>query len=105
MIAFEAVLHQVAGLDAAELEGWIKARWILPERTAGGYFFHDVDLARIHLIAELRRDLLIDEEAIPVILNLLDQIYALRSRLKSLAAAIDALPNDMQELLRKQLKE
>ncbi len=105
MIEFEAVLHEVVGLEAVELERWIRARWVLPERTDGGYYFHEIDMARIQLIAELRRDLLINDEAMPVVLNLLDQVYALRNRLKSLAAAVDALPSDLQELLRTHLKE
>jgi hypothetical protein len=41
----------------------------------------------------------------PVILNLLDQVYALRNRLKSVAAAIEALPPETQVLLRERLKD
>lgn len=105
MIAFDAVLKEIRGLDARELEDWIEARWVLPERGAGGYLFHEVDVARVHLIVELRRELMIDEDAIPVILNLLDQVYALRSRLKSLAAAIEVLPSELQAELRTHLAE
>lgn len=105
MIAFEAVLREIQGLHAAELEHWIEARWILPERMAEGYVFHEVDVARVHLIVELRRELLIDDEAIPVVLNLLDQVYALRNRLKSVAQAIAALPPETQATLRAHFKE
>ena len=105
MIEFEAVLHEVEGLEAVELERWIRARWVLPERTDGGYYFHEIDVARIHLIVELRHELLINDEAMPVVLNLLDQVYALRNRLKLLATAVDALPGDMQDLFRTHLKE
>jgi len=105
MIAFEAVLREVRGLEAGELERWIEARWVLPERVAQGYMFHEIDVARLHLIVELRRDLLIDEDSIPIILNLLDQIYALRNRLRAITAAIETLPAEMQELLRAQLKD
>ena len=104
MIAFEAVLGQVRGLDAAVLERWIEARWVLPERAAGGYIFHEIDVARVHLIVELTRDLMIDEEAIPVVLGLLDQVYALRKRLTSLARVIDALPPDLQTRIRASLE-
>jgi chaperone modulatory protein CbpM len=105
MIEFEAVLHEVEGLEAVELDRWIRARWVLPERTDGGYYFHEIDIARIHLIAELRHDMLINDEAMPVVLNLLDQVYALRNRMKSLAAAVDRLPTDLQELFRTHLKD
>jgi chaperone modulatory protein CbpM len=100
VIAFDAVLSRIEGLDAAELEHWIEVRWVRPERLAEGYVFHDIDVARIHLIVELRHDLMIDEEAMPVVLNLLDQVYALRHRLKSLSEALDALPPEIKETLR-----
>ena len=105
MIAFDSVLRQVRGLDAAELEQWIEARWVLPERVTGGYVFHEIDVARVHLIVELRHELLVDADAMPVILNLLDQVYALRNRLKSVAAAIEALPPEIQAQLREKLRE
>lgn len=105
MIALDALLRQVRGLDAAELEQWITARWVRPERVAGGYVFHEIDVARVYLIVELRHELLVDAEAMPVILNLLDQVYALRNRLKSVAAAIETLPPETQALIRERLKD
>lgn len=105
MIAFDAVLHEVKGLDAVELEQWIEARWVLPERTPGGYFFHDIDVARVHLIVELRHELLIDAEAMPVVLNLLDQVYALRNRLGAIVAAIESLPPETQARLFAKLRD
>jgi len=105
MIALDALLRQVRGLDAGELEQWIEARWVRPERLASGYVFHEIDVARVHLIVELRHELLVDADSMPVILNLLDQVYALRSRLKSVAAAIKALPPETQALIREQLKD
>lgn len=105
MIDVAAVLKEIEGLDSVELERWIEARWVLPERAAAGYAFHEVDVARIRLILELRHDLMIDEEAMPVVLNLLDQVYALRNRLKALAAAVGALPPEMRALLSAHLKD
>jgi chaperone modulatory protein CbpM len=105
MIAFEAVLREVRGLDATELEQWIEARWILPERVASGYVFHEIDVARVHLIVELRHELMIDAETMPVVLNLLDQVYALRNRLKTVREAIETLPPETQALLRQRMKE
>jgi chaperone modulatory protein CbpM len=100
VIAFEALLQQIDGLDAAVLERWIEAHWVLPERIAEGYVFHEVDVARVYLIVELTREMMIDEDALPVVLGLLDQVYALRKRLNSLAEAIESLPPDSQAMLR-----
>ncbi|HLI20847.1 MAG TPA: chaperone modulator CbpM [Stellaceae bacterium] len=105
MIDFDAVLRQVRGVRADELEEWIEARWVLPERMASGYVFHEIDVARVHLIVELRHELSIEPESMPVILNLLDQVYALRNRLKSLREAIETLPAETQAQLLARLKE
>ncbi|HKT18245.1 MAG TPA: chaperone modulator CbpM [Stellaceae bacterium] len=100
MIAFETVLREVKGLDADELERWIAVRWVKPERRGEAYLFHEIDVARIHLIVELRHELMIDDEAMPVVLQLLDQVYALRHRLNSLAQSIESLPPEIKEKLR-----
>ena len=100
MIAFDAVLRMVQGVEASELERWIEARWVRPERIDSNFLFTEIDVARVHLIVELKDQLMIDEEAMPVVLNLLDQVYALRHRLKALADALDALPPDIKETLR-----
>ncbi len=85
MIGFEAVCRMVEGIEPQELERWIHERWVLPESQPEGYVFHEIDVARVRLIVELRRDLAVGEEAMPVLLNLLDQLYALRRRMKALA--------------------
>jgi chaperone modulatory protein CbpM len=54
----------------------------------------------VRLIRELRYDLAIDEEAMPVVLQLLDQVYALRRRLRAIATAIDTQPEAVRDALR-----
>ena len=76
------------GIEAAELEHWIEERLILAEAQEG---FEEVDVARAHLIVELRRDFALDEEAVPVVLSLLDQVYALRRQVRALAEALAGL--------------
>ena len=92
MIGFDAVIELVGGLEAQELRRWIEERWVLPETAGAGYVFREVDVARVRLILELRHELAIDEEAMPVVLSLLDQVYELRRRLKAMTAALDAQP-------------
>ena len=99
MISFE-MMCRVASLEPGELERWIAERWVLPESAASGYVFSDVDVARVHLIVELRRDLAVGEEAVPVVLRLLDQLYATRRRMRSLLHAIEALPPEHRATLR-----
>ncbi len=100
MISFEAVCRMVEGIEPRELERWIDKRWVLPESRSEGYVFREIDVARVRLIVELRHDLAIGEEAMPVLLNLLDQLYAMRRRMKALADALDALPEETRLALR-----
>lgn len=103
MITVDAVCRLVGNLEPAELELWIAERWVLPESRATGWLFHEVDVARVQLIKEMRHDLGIDAETMPVVLRLLDQVYALRRRLKTLQAAIAALEPEARQALLDQL--
>lgn len=103
MIGFEAVIALVGGLEERELRHWIEERWVRPESGGSGYVFREVDIARVRLIVELRNDLAIDEEAMPVVLGLLDQVYALRRRLKAMCAAVDAQPEAVRAAIRAEL--
>jgi chaperone modulatory protein CbpM len=78
------------------LERWIALSWVRPLRAETGWQFSETDIARIELICDLNRDLGIDDEAIEVILPLLDQIYALRHRVRALSDAIAALPEELR---------
>ena len=74
MIGLEAVIRLVGGVEEVELRRWIAERWVRPETGDMGFVFHEVDVARVRLIRELRYELAIDDEAMPVVLQLLDQV-------------------------------
>lgn len=100
----EQVVAEI-GVDRTAVTSWVEQHWVLPESEGdggqGAWRFDDVDLARLRLIAELTRDLEIGDEAIPVVLNLLDQIYQLRDKLSALEQAIDrASPECRAEIAR-----
>jgi chaperone modulatory protein CbpM len=96
MIRLEEVVALVGRIDAAELERWCVEGWVRPEREAEQWRFAEVDVARVQLICELKVDLAIDDEALPVILDLMDQVHGLRSRLAALARAVAAEPEDVR---------
>ncbi len=104
MMTFEEVVEQIAPLDAAVLEHWIASGWVLPAAGARTYQFTEVDVARVRLISEMRFDLMIDEEAMPVVLTLLDQIYGLRRQLKRLDRAISAQPSGVRAAIASSLE-
>ncbi|WP_419728853.1 chaperone modulator CbpM [Lichenicola sp.] len=106
MITIEMLCVRLQRVSAAELEGWIERAWIRPEGAPGHYLFEPIDEARARLILELRDDLHINEEALPVVLSLLDQVYAARRHMRRVRDAIEAhADNGLAEQLRQLLQE
>jgi chaperone modulatory protein CbpM len=86
-----------ARLDTASVEAWVEAGWLVPGQGGAGHGFSEPDLARACLIRDLREDLGINDEGIPVVLGLLDQIHGLRFALHRLAAALRTLPEPVRQ--------
>jgi chaperone modulatory protein CbpM len=103
MIALEDLLKRRKELDRRELTRWVENRWVLPERRNETWIFHEVDVARIELILEIRHEFAIDEEALPLVLGLLDQVYDLRRQLRRMCDALAAQPPEVQAIIREAL--
>lgn len=89
MITVETLFVQVGGLTRPDLERWIANEWIRPDGGPNNYLFREIDVARIRLILELREHLEIDEPALPTVLQLIDQLYDLRRRMRTLNGALE----------------
>ena len=92
-------------VSEGEVTGWIRQSWVLPIKKDGALLFDEVDRARIKLIVELRRDLEVNDEAIPVVLRLLDQVYGLRRTLDDLRQGIMGLSEEARAELQAKLQE
>jgi chaperone modulatory protein CbpM len=103
MIALDELLRQLEGLDRGELIRWVENRWVLPERRDQTWLFHEVDVARVELILDIRQEFAIDEEALPLVLGLLDQVYDLRRQLRRMCDALAAQPPEVQAAVRRAL--
>lgn len=101
MIALEELLGRLQGLERQDLTRWIENRWVLPERRGQTWAFREVDVARIELILEIRHEFAIDEEALPLVLGLLDQVYDLRRQLRRMCDALAAQPHEVQAAVRR----
>lgn len=102
MMTWETVVVTVAGLDRGEVEGWIAQDLVRPAQQDGDWLFRDIDVARLELIQELRHDLRLEEDALPVVLRLMDQLYDARRRLRRLRDAVErgAAPDARDAVLR-----
>ena len=103
MISLEDLLRSHASLDRRELVAWVENRWVLPERRDKTWIFHDVDVARVELILDIRREFAVDDEALSLVLGLLDQVYSLRRQMRRLCDALEQQPPEIRDAIRRAL--
>ena len=95
MIRESDLIAQVTGLTRHEILLSVESGWLVPaDERDGERLYLDVDVARARLIHELRDDLALGEDALPVVLSLIDQLHAARFRLNVLLDALLAQPED-----------
>jgi chaperone modulatory protein CbpM len=107
MIAFREIVERFAELEPAELSRWVENRWIVPDAEGSEeteyWVFHEVDVARVELILDIRREFALDEEAMSLVLGLLDQVYSLRRQMRRLCHALESQPPEIRDAIRKAL--
>jgi len=97
MMGEKEILGRYVGLRLETLHVWIEQGWVKPERDRDGYRFREIDVARVGLIHEFSTELELDDDAMEVILPLLDQVHGLRHQLRCLADAVSAQPEDVRQ--------
>ena len=73
-----------ADLEVETLDIWLEQHWLIPDQTSGGLNFSEMDLARAHLIRDLKADFGVNDEGVDVVLHLVDQLHGLRRALAQL---------------------
>jgi len=98
------LLKTVSNVRRVELRRWVEKGWVVPERRDGEFWFREIDVARVQLVIEMRRDLAIAQDGIPTVLSLVDQVYGLRNQLRQLGEAIQAQPGDVRKAIADRLR-
>ncbi|MDA0786943.1 MAG: hypothetical protein O3B37_11710 [Proteobacteria bacterium] len=99
------VLQIISDVRRVELRRWVDQGWVLPETRSGELWYREIDIARLRLVREIRRDMAIAEEGVPTVLSLMDQVYGLRKELRRLAEAVDAQPGQVKKAIAEHLRE
>jgi chaperone modulatory protein CbpM len=86
-------------LGEPELSAWIERGWVRPDQTGADPIFQDIDIARVRLIHDLRTLMQIEDETIPLVLSLLDQVYDLRAGLRAVLRAVEAQPESVRQAI------
>ena len=99
MMQIQAVIALFADLPEAELTVWVERGWVRPEPAGAGWVFQDIDVARVRLIHDLRRAMDVQEELVPLVLSLLDQVYDLRGQMLAVMRAVETQPEPVRRAI------
>lgn len=99
------VLKAVPNIRRVELRRWIEQGWVMPERRDGDYWFREIDVARVQLVVQIRKDMAVAEDGVPTVLSLLDQVYGLRNELRRVGQAIEAQPNAVRKAIAEHVRQ
>lgn len=105
MRKLDEVITLVPGLSRADLERWIRASLIEAEMEADHTVLSETQFARVRLVCSLRFDMEVEEETLPVVLDLIDQLHATRERLHRLSQAVLAQDDEVKAAVLTMLTE
>lgn len=94
MKKFDEVIALLPDLTRADLDRWLGESLIVADEPGAG--FSDTQFARVRLICTLRYDMDVEEETLPVVLDLLDQLHDTRQRLHTLSHAVLAQDEEVR---------
>ncbi|SDK01481.1 hypothetical protein [Aliiruegeria lutimaris] len=94
----EQIIAEVPGLDRTMLMRFVQARIVIPvdrpaEKAKG---FLPVDVARLRLACELCESFEFEDDALGVVMGLVDRLHATRSKLQAVLEAVEDLPEEQK---------
>jgi chaperone modulatory protein CbpM len=92
-------------LRETELQAWVERGWVRAQPSDEDWEFQDIDVARVRLIHDLRHDLAVQEETMPLVLSLLDQVYTLRGQMRAVARAVETQDETVRAAILTALRE
>ena len=106
MKTIEEVLEMLqARIDRQTLEEYIAREWLRPVSHPSGWYFEDIDIARLELVCHLAQDINVNDEGMDVVLSLLDQLYSTRAHMQKLHDAISHQPPEVQTSIMMVIKQ
>ncbi len=98
-------LAELPDLSGGQLDRYIAAGVVLPVQSEGGPLFRELDIARLQLILDLAEGYHLDEEALAMVLSLVDQLHGLRGDMRAMLDAVAREPVETRVRLKTAIRE
>jgi len=99
----DQVINRVASLTAERLSRFERLQIVTPITTPDGPRYRSLDVRRVTLLCELTDDFDVNEDALVIIMSLLDQLHGAQNRLEQVVQAIDEEPSEIKLRLSQRL--
>lgn len=96
----DELLRRLPGLSPEALDALILAGIVRPVQAEDGPRFRDVDAARVQLALDLEDVYGLDNEALGLVLSLIDQVHGLRGDMRAVLGALAEEPPETRARLR-----
>ncbi|QRZ13401.1 hypothetical protein JWJ88_01710 [Paracoccus methylovorus] len=98
-------LEAVSEMTPEQLERYIRAGVVVPVQSEQGPLFREIDLARLNLVVDLAEGYHLDEEALGLVLSLVDQLHGLRGDMRAILDAVAREPVETRVRLKTAIRE
>jgi len=90
------VVSVVARLTRKQLISFVKAEIVIPLQSDTGPVYRQMDIARIELLCELAEQFDLQNDALGMVISLVDQLHGVRAELRAALAAIEREEADVR---------
>lgn len=101
----EQVVEKIPSLTAERLSYFVSLQIVTPVSTPKGLQYKTLDVRRITLLCELTDDFEVNEDALIIIMSLLDQLHGAHRKLDQVVQAISAEASETKVRLSQRLHE
>jgi chaperone modulatory protein CbpM len=92
----EDVVSTVARLTRKQLIAFVEAEIIVPLHSDTGPVYRHFDIARIELLCELSDQFDLQDDALGMVISLVDQLHGVRAELRSVLEAVEREKADVR---------
>ncbi|WP_240643586.1 hypothetical protein [Paracoccus siganidrum] len=86
----------VADLTASRLGAFVRARVVSPLATPQGPAYREADLARLQLLCDLSECYELQDDALAMVMSLIDQLNTMRGDMRALMQAVASEPDEVR---------
>ncbi len=80
-------------IDNSTLDQWLDDDLLAPDRVENDLIFSEIDVARAHLILDLKNNMGVNNAGLSIILHLIDQMHSIRRLMSDVVTTLEKPSN------------